>query len=104
MRQGQNLLSFSVDIHGDIAASRAATQLVADHGIPVSVGNTILEIGVHLSASLPECACLEFSDLAWNQLATEPIRFENGYALAPDQPGHGIELNRDALKRFSRPG
>ena len=92
-----------LNIHGDFAASRAAAQLAGDYGVPVSLGNTILEIGVHLAASLPECLYLEFSDLTWNQLAAEPVRFEDGYALAPDRPGHGIELKRDALERFSRP-
>jgi L-alanine-DL-glutamate epimerase-like enolase superfamily enzyme len=46
---------------------------------------------------------LKFSDLAWNKLAKEPIRFENSQAIAPDRPGHGIELNHDALAEYSCP-
>jgi len=40
------------------------TWLAVDFGIPVSLGNTIMEIGVHLAASLPAVLYLEFSDLA----------------------------------------
>ena len=83
--------------------SRAAAHLAGDFGIPVSLGNTIMEIGVHLAASLPEVVYLEFSDLAWNKLAAEPVKFTNSKAVAPDRPGHGIELDRDRLAEFSQP-
>ena len=83
--------------------SRAAAHLAGDFGIPVSLGNTIMEIGVHLAASLPEVLYLEFSDLAWNTLVKEPVKFENSRAIAPDRPGHGIELDRDALAEYSCP-
>jgi len=46
---------------------------------------------------------LEYSDLAWNCLAQEPVRFAGGHAFAPDRPGHGIELDRDALAEYSEP-
>jgi len=92
-----------LNIHDSVSVSRAAAWLAADYGVPVSLGNTILELGVHLAASLPECLCLEFSDLAWNEIAVESVRFEDGFAIAPDRPGHGIELDRDKLKFFSSP-
>jgi len=92
-----------LNVHGAIAASRAAAHLAGDFGIPVALGNTILEIGVHLAASLPECLYMEYSDLAWNRLAKEPVRFENGWAYAPDRPGHGIDLDRDAVAEYSCP-
>ena len=92
-----------LNIHGSIGMSRAAAHLAGDYGIPVSLGNTLLEIGVHLAASLPEVLYLEFSDLTWNELAQQPVRFENSKAIAPDRPGHGIELDRDALAEYSSP-
>ena len=90
-----------LNVHGRIGASRAAAHLAGDFGVPVALGNTILEIGVHLAASLPECLYLEYSDLAWNRLAREPVRFDGGHAFAPDRPGHGIEPDRDALGEYS---
>jgi len=92
-----------LNIHGEYQSSRAAAYLAGDYGIPVSLGNTLLELGVHLAASLPECLYLEFSDLAWNRFGVEPIRFGDGYAIAPDRPGHGIVLDRDALEEYSQP-
>ena len=86
-----------LNVHGSIGMTRAAARLAGDYGIPVALGNTVMEIGIHLAASLPECLYLEFSDLAWNRLAKQPVHFENGWAYAPDRPGHGIELDRDVL-------
>ena len=88
-----------LNLRPPISAMRAAAHLAGDFGIPTAMGNTILEIGVHVAASLPECVYLEYSDLPWNQLALEPVAFKDGWAIAPDRPGHGIELNRDALAR-----
>ncbi|HJN07735.1 MAG TPA: mandelate racemase/muconate lactonizing enzyme family protein [Pirellulaceae bacterium] len=90
-----------LNVHGSIGMSRAAAQLAGDYGIPVSLGNTIMETGVHLAASLPEVLYLEFSDLVWNKIAKEPVKFADGKAIAPDHPGHGIELDRDALAEYS---
>lgn len=92
-----------LNIHDSVGMSRAAAHLAGDFGVPVSLGNTIFEIGVHLAASFSECVYIEFSDLIWNRLAKQPVRFENGYAYAPDRPGHGIELDADALEQYSRP-
>ncbi|MFV2065426.1 MAG: mandelate racemase/muconate lactonizing enzyme family protein [Pirellulales bacterium] len=92
-----------LNIHGAIGTSRAAARLAGDFGVPVALGNTIMEIGVHLAASLPECPYMEFSDLAWNRLAREPVRFENGFPFTPERPGHGIQLDRDALQEYSCP-
>ncbi len=92
-----------LNIHGQFNDSRAAAFLAGDYGIPVSLGNTLLELGAHLAASLPECLYLEFSDLAWNRLAVEPVQFEDGFAIAPDRVGHGIVLDRDALAEYAEP-
>lgn len=35
-----------------------------------------------------------------DDLIVEPIRIENGYAIVPDKPGLGVELDRDALERY----
>jgi len=92
-----------LNVHGAIGMSRAAAQLAGDYGIPVSLGNTIGEIGVHLAASLPECLYLEFSNLEWNRIIEEPVRFSGGFAHVPEGNGHGLTLDRDAVEHFSRP-
>ena len=38
-----------------------------------------------------------------DDLITEPIRFEEGALVVPDAPGLGVELDREALQRYSVP-
>ena len=90
-----------LNVHDSVSISRAAAWLAADYGVPVSLGNTVLELGVHLAASLPECLCMEFSDIVWNEIAVEPVRFNDGFAIAPDRRGHGIELDRDKVAFYT---
>ena len=92
-----------LNVHTSVSETRLAARLAGDFGIPVSVGNTPLEIGVHSAASLPECLYMEFSDLMWNVLAKEPVQFQDGYAIAPERPGHGVELDPEALAHYSKP-
>ena len=102
----QLLVSGAVDvlnIHNSIHEGRFAAMLAGEYGVPVSLGNTLLELGVHLAASLPECLYLEYSDLIWNELAVEPIRVEQGCAWAPQRPGHGIELDPDKVAFYAKP-
>ena len=48
--------------------------LAAEHGIPVSLGNTMLEVGVHMAAALPEADWLEYSFQNYNHLVEQPDR------------------------------
>jgi L-alanine-DL-glutamate epimerase-like enolase superfamily enzyme len=90
-----------VNIHGSINDALKIGWLAAEHGIPVSLGNTNFEIGVHIAAALPEVSWLEYSFLSYNHLLEIPIQFQDGYALLPDRPGHGLRLAESARLEFS---
>lgn len=81
-----------LNIHGHISDSLRAAWLATDHGIGVALGNTPFELGVHIAAALPEPTWFEYSFQDYDHLIAQPIRFEDGYAIAPDRPGHGITL------------
>ena len=81
-----------LNIHGSISEALKIAWLAAEHGLPVSVGNTNFEIGVHIAAALPEAGWLEYSFLSYNHLIETPIEFRDGYAVLPDRPGHGLRL------------
>jgi L-alanine-DL-glutamate epimerase-like enolase superfamily enzyme len=92
-----------LNIHGHFTNSLRAAWLAGEYGLPVSIGNTMFELGVHLAAALPGAPWLEYSFQNWNQLMVEPVRFENGYALAPEVPGHGMRLSEAARTRYAQP-
>jgi L-alanine-DL-glutamate epimerase-like enolase superfamily enzyme len=90
-------------VNGDVDFALACADIATDFGVPLIYGNSPFELGVHAAVAMPFFERLEFSDLAWNRLPKSPIRFEKGYAIAPSQPGMGLEPNPEMLKQFSRP-
>ena len=92
-----------LNIHGHISDSMHAAWLAAEYGIPVSLGNTPFEIGVHLAAALPSVEWMEYSFLDYNQLLEQPIVFQDGYAQAPERPGHGLSLADTARRDYAHP-
>jgi L-alanine-DL-glutamate epimerase-like enolase superfamily enzyme len=72
----------------------------AAKGIPITLGNTIMNIGAHLAAALPEVELVEDSQLDWTELLAEPIPVRDGHFELADRPGHGILLSDDALRRY----
>lgn len=92
-----------VRVLGDIDFALACADIARDFNVPLICGNSVFELSVHAAVALPAVERLEFSDLAWNMLPNSPVRFEEGYAIAPSEPGLGLEPDPEMLERFSRP-
>jgi L-alanine-DL-glutamate epimerase-like enolase superfamily enzyme len=106
--QGKRLLMEAhgtdiLNVHGQVSDVMRIGWLAADMGIPVSLGNTFLEIGVHMAAALPEVEWLEYSFQNFDHLVEEPIDIRDGYAYAPARPGHGLILSETARRDWARP-
>ncbi|MBN1400656.1 MAG: hypothetical protein JXA74_07450, partial [Anaerolineae bacterium] len=84
------------------AAIAHAAGIPCWHGSGVDLG--IMELSYLHAASAARNCVLE-SDFvgSWTRLddlVLEGIQFEDGYALLPDRPGLGCELDMDALERY----
>lgn len=70
---------------------------------PVSVTPYRLpEIGVHLACGLPNVDAVDYTTMLSGIFDT-PLRIEKGKLAPPDRPGHGFELNPEALTRYAVP-
>ncbi len=49
-----------LNVHGQVTDVMRVGWLAAELGIPVSLGNTFLEVGVHMACALPEVGWLEY--------------------------------------------
>lgn len=92
-----------LNVHGHISDVMHAGWLAGEHGVEISLGNTMLELGVHLAAALPEARWLEYSFQNYNHLVEIPVRIEGGVAYAPDRPGHGLILSESARRDHAAP-
>jgi L-alanine-DL-glutamate epimerase-like enolase superfamily enzyme len=72
--------------------AEAANLKVTSHGVH--------DIHVHLLAAVNNKSFLEVHGFGLERFIAEPLTFVDGYTTAPDRPGHGIELDWDALNQF----
>ncbi len=56
------------------------------------------DITVQLLAACPNRSCLEAHGFGLEHYIQEPLRIEEGYAIAPDRPGHGVAFDWDRLE------
>jgi L-alanine-DL-glutamate epimerase-like enolase superfamily enzyme len=92
-----------LNVHGQVTDVMRIGWLAAEMGIPVSLGNTFLEVGVHMACALPEVEWLEYSFQNFDHLVEQPVEIRDGWAYAPDRPGHGLVLRETARREWSRP-
>ena len=99
--QGKRLLLAAggadlLNVHGQVSEVMHIGWLAAEMGVAVTMGNTFLEVGVHMAAALPEVEWLEYSFQNFDHLVETPIEISDGWAIAPDRPGHGLVLSAAA--------
>jgi len=92
-----------LNVHGHVTDVMRIGWLAAELGIPVSLGNTFLEVGVHVACALPEVEWLEYSFQNFEHLVERPMEIGDGWIVAPDRPGHGLVLSESARQQWSRP-
>jgi L-alanine-DL-glutamate epimerase-like enolase superfamily enzyme len=92
-----------LNVHGQVTDVMRVGWLAAELGIPVSLGNTFLEVGVHMACALPEVEWLEYSFQNFEHLVEEPMAIRDGWITAPDRPGHGLVLSQSARQHWARP-
>ncbi len=76
--------------------------LMVPHGWNTAIG---LAADLHLTASLPVARYVEYLTPSpyMEEIITEPFRVDaEGFLQVPDKPGLGVELNREALKRYGK--
>lgn len=92
-----------LNVHGQVTDVMHIGWLAAELGIPVTLGNTFLEIGIHMACALPGVDWLEYSFQNFDHLVETPIKIAEGWAYAPDRPGHGLVLSEQARREWARP-
>jgi L-alanine-DL-glutamate epimerase-like enolase superfamily enzyme len=65
--------------------------------LPVT-SHGVHDLHVHLLAAVPNSSYLEVHGFGLERFMTEPLKVEDGIAIAPERPGHGVSLDWAALE------
>lgn len=77
---------------GGITAWLKVARLVQAHGLPVT-SHGAHDLHVHLLAAVENASFLEVHEFGLDQFLSDTLAIDDGYTTAPDQAGHGIELD-----------
>jgi L-alanine-DL-glutamate epimerase-like enolase superfamily enzyme len=82
---------------GGVTAWLKVAHIAEAHNLPVT-SHGVHDLHVHLLAAVPNASYLEVHGFGLERFVTHPLELEDGKAIAPDRPGHGVELDREALE------
>ena len=84
---------------GGITPFMKIARLAEANNLPV-ISHGAHDVHVHLLAACPNGAYLEVHAFGLDDYIEDPLVISNGYATAPDRPGHGMKFDWDKLKQF----
>lgn len=82
---------------GGITAFMKIAHLAEAFNLPVT-SHGAHDVTVHLLAAAPNGAFLEAHGFGLDRYIAEPLRIEDGLAIAPNRPGHGIAFDWKGLE------
>ena len=84
---------------GGVSAFMKIAALAEAFNLPVT-SHGAHDITVHLLAAAPNRSYLEAHGFGLEQALVHPFQLEDGFAVAPERPGHGAEFDRKALAKL----
>lgn len=82
---------------GGITTFMKIAHLAEAYNLPVT-SHGAHDVTVHLLAAAPNRSYLEAHGFGLDKYIADPLKIENGRAVAPDAPGHGIEFDWTGLE------
>jgi len=83
---------------GGITGWMRVAHLAYANNLPVT-SHGVHDLHVHLLCAVPNASYLEAHGFGLERFIAHPLKIENGDAVAPDRPGHGVELDWEGLER-----
>jgi L-alanine-DL-glutamate epimerase-like enolase superfamily enzyme len=84
---------------GGITPFMKVARLAEAHNLPL-ISHGAHQLHIHLLAASPNAAYLEVHAFGLERFMADTFEIDQGYAMAPDRNGHGIEFDFDALRQF----
>jgi L-alanine-DL-glutamate epimerase-like enolase superfamily enzyme len=83
---------------GGVTVWMKVAHVAEAHNLPVT-SHGVHDLHVHLLAAVPNASYLEAHGFGLERFIAHPLVIEEGEAIAPERPGHGVELDWKALEK-----
>lgn len=97
---GVDLLEPDLTTCGGITPFMKVARLAEAHGLPMT-SHGAHDLHVHLLAASPNGTYLEWHAFGLDRYMADPLTVKEGFATAPERPGHGVEFDWDKLAALS---
>lgn len=84
---------------GGVTVWLKVAKLAEAHNLRVT-SHGVHDLHVHLLAAVPNRSFLEVHGFGLERFIAEPLRLEDGLAVAPERPGHGVTFDWAALEKL----
>jgi L-alanine-DL-glutamate epimerase-like enolase superfamily enzyme len=81
---------------GGVTVWLKVAHLAEAHNLPVT-SHGVHDLHVHLLAAVPNASYLEVHGFGLERFLRHPLELQDGEAVAPERPGHGVELDWQGL-------
>jgi L-alanine-DL-glutamate epimerase-like enolase superfamily enzyme len=85
---------------GGVTVFMKVAHLAESFNLPLT-SHGVHDLTVHLLAATPNRSHLEAHGFGLERYMAEPMRIEEGLAIAPERPGHGVDFDWKALARLA---
>ena len=85
---------------GGITAWMKVARLAEANDLPVT-SHGVHDLHVHLLAAVPNDSFLEAHGFGLDRFLEEPLAISDGYATAPERPGHGVKFDWGGLEKHA---
>lgn len=82
---------------GGITVWMKVAHMAEAYNLPVT-SHGVHDLHVHTLAAVPNASYLEGHGFGLEEYIRHPLQIEEGEAIAPDRPGHGVELDWEKLE------
>ena len=82
---------------GGVTGWMKGARLAEAHNLPVTT-HGVHDLHVHLLGAVPNASYLEAHGFGLERYLRHPMEIRDGFTIAPSRPGHGVELDWDALE------
>ena len=84
---------------GGVTPWLKVAHLAETFNLPVTT-HGVHDLQVHLLAAIPNSSYLESHGFGLDRFIRDPLKIEDGFAVAPDRAGHGVAFDWEALEEF----